>query len=560
MLNYNYPIFDEYELDDIDMLDPSDLQEIFPDLPLRPPTTSCNVRDLHIRKVVEHESASDSLVAFGQIDNKPAVFKIAYYQPSLHEIKTDGTNVQPLEYERAIYQRFVNGIRRQHVSPNFVGYITTFICPYSAFIQNLNAEKRRKGPLVKMSDQLDDLLKNWKRDQRIVKMMNRSSQYQVPELSDKPPYVVFLAIESLHKPIAIRDLIESDTLQRTKSELKAIVFQTLFTLSVMEHYKFHHFDMHTKNVMIEQDTSDLGSLHTKPIIYAIGPDVKKDLYCFSVQDNLVKFFDWDWGFNEDIGPNLNKLCCRPYWDEKNKMWIHTDKRCENMTEDPDKPFIGSRCNEYNPGWDTNHHLMSLLQDGLVTMNTTTNGKHITNILLNLLKKQLKLAPQEIAEIATEWAWGPQTERYFKDVYETQKVPGYIWGHYEKQKLSSDKWKWANWMYKDHFNPINILKNATIFNELKRDVKKVPRRNVFFHPSLSQTQRDRILNYVDNLSGSSSSSSNKSRRISTPAPIPKRKLGTQSNPYPTAKAALQAGHKRGDLVWHRVRGQLRNRIK
>jgi hypothetical protein len=600
-----------YLLEDVDR-DPMRAAKQFPVLELYgTKKTSCDLNQLDIAGVVPKTSASDSVVLFGKLEGKPVVLKMSLWQKDIFAISGE-QDIEPLEYERAIYQRYINEILTQQVSPNFIAYVSTFLCKIQKFYRTNKFGKRITKREVGSAKPISQAcLKRfhvpkkdragpgdsgaWGLKKQVQKQWDKHKllEWQLCNLetawmdlyprSPRPSCVAFLVLESLPGPMSYQDLVMDETVQKSwgttgihikRSILLDVLIQILYNLSVLEHYELHHYDMHAGNLMIQTSTQDSPYFHNHNIVYVVSPNL---IYSVPVRDRFVKFFDWDWGYSRDIGPNVNLNCCKPMWNDGSKQArakLQKALEAQGQTENdakkeaqkaprgwvlcrdegdgfgPNKQLVGTQCNRFSEHWDTAHHLMSSYIDA--------KKKKASKPTLVSVMRELFAGTADLDQIAEHWRWGPQDE-----------------GDYVSTEKSQEYWNWDNWRHRNAFDPLKLLQHKVFGRYKLKKSDKIVEDNVFFHPSLSQAQRRKVLkklrpqfvaaadiattttivaddvkSYDDTRSRSRSRSRNRSRS----------RRGTKRNPFPTAKAAKEAGYKPGDAVWHYVRGNLRKTIK
>ena len=266
----------------------------------------CKFDDKFIYHDVIGSGTSDSFVINASYNNQPVAVKISIGVPD------DGDFINQLEYESRIYEEIINNLCiGKHMSPNFVWYIGTSICRDIKFTNRYSDQEKRM--FFEKYDEIKD-------------------KYKYIYGNYDPPTTKLLVIEGLSKFQSVFNYINENVITETK--MKSILFQLLYNLYLMQNMSLHHYDMHMGNVALELDTSKLGTLHTHDVCYQLRSG--GGTYKINVKNNLIKLFDWDFGYHRTIGKNdlLNGYLCDDY----------------------------QRCNKYTLGWDTKHALINILHD------------------------------------------------------------------------------------------------------------------------------------------------------------------------------------------------------
>lgn len=272
--------------------------------------------------------SSDSFVIKASYNNQPVAVKISLLIPD------DDDLINQLEYERRIYEEIINDLCiGKRMSPNFVWYIGTSICGDIKFTNRYSGWEK-----AMFQEQYDNLKLEY-----------------VDNYGMNPPTTKLLVIEGLSKFQSVFAYIRSNII--TETEMKSILFQLLYNLNLMQDIKLNHYDMHMGNVALELDTSKLGTLHTHDVCYQLKGG---STYKINVKNNLIKLFDWDFGYHKSIGKND----------------VLDGSLCDDL----------KRCNKYTFGWDAKHTLINIIHD----LGKSANKMLVVNIMkaFNIKKSEI----------------------------------------------------------------------------------------------------------------------------------------------------------------------------
>lgn len=139
----------------------------------------------------------------------------------------------------------------------------------------------------------------------------------VSHLTDLPIQTLDILATEYQGPnvISLKDIIRSKTL--STNAFRSIMFQVLYTLSVMFNTGIQHNDLHLDNILIDTFSSVDSIEYTTPF----------DTFIVPVSDNFVMLFDWDFAVNENICGTNNPVL--------------TQRRCATTGE----------CASINPNFD-----------------------------------------------------------------------------------------------------------------------------------------------------------------------------------------------------------------
>lgn len=397
----------------------SNLGELFPVLKeykqihLDDDATKCIFGKIRNWTVVSKTSSSDSLVALGYLGKLQIAIKAAL----LTEQPVYDGLIESLEYERRIYERLINRMIEQHFTPNFIYYVGTVTCNYGTLLDTTDPKRKK-----------------------FQKQLKRLGDEYTNDNGEFPRCVASLIIEGLKRYDTFNDnlkkfknilppQITTTNLLETmyKTHLMQILFQILYTLLCMQKKKLVHYDLHTSNIAIERNTSGT-PFHENVIIYVLN---EKDIFYVSAKNNLVKIFDWDFGYSPSVGNN--------------------DKLEYDMCIDY------ARCNKFNRQFDIMHFISSSVD---------VNGPLMTRIFALMTKIHM----DEFKKVPTWWGYGTN----MKDIPES-------FAKLKKIKIIS--------MLKSFvFDPMR----KPPFNDSKFIHQSVKNNLVFFVPGITQNKREEIV--------------------------------------------------------------------
>jgi hypothetical protein len=172
-----------------------------------------------------------------------------------------------LNYEKCVYQFITDNIILQNISPNFIPLVTSASCPLQKILPTLPFEPDDEG-LLKLN------------------IINQC----LPSISVKFFVTGSTTDESLQTLDKV--LAEMNHDYERPYEFKQILFQVIYSLSVMDHFGIVHNDLHFGNVFVQELEKP------KTLKFNIGK------YRLNVTTKyLIKFFDWDRAYVESLGQN-----------------------------------------------------------------------------------------------------------------------------------------------------------------------------------------------------------------------------------------------------------------
>uniref|UniRef100_A0A6C0KTP9 Protein kinase domain-containing protein n=1 Tax=viral metagenome TaxID=1070528 RepID=A0A6C0KTP9_9ZZZZ len=170
-----------------------------------------------------------------------------------------------LDYEKCVYKFITDKIILTNISPNFIPLVSSASCSLSNILPSLPFDPK---------------------DKRLIKLK------RVEEFFPLIPVKFFVTGTTPNNSLFSFDdaMFQIDT--TSPYDFKPILFQIIYSLSVMDHFGIVHNDLHFKNIFVQ----DLG----EPYI------LKFNLENFSLQIKtkyIIKIFDWDRAYVESLGPN-----------------------------------------------------------------------------------------------------------------------------------------------------------------------------------------------------------------------------------------------------------------
>ena len=330
-------------VDDLKIINITGPNDLFPALWLHKninfddATTACIFGQLHHWDVISSVHSSQSIVVLGKYQNVNMLIKLGLLEPqSMRLGDTAASLIAPLEYERRIYEKFINPLLLQKITPNLRMFIGTVVCSIASLTKAIT-NVVFKSKLVKLK-------------KAYIKRYRR-----------KPVHAVSLVIEGFKKfekihyiVLALNHKVNRDYSTTAKNyatkNMASFLFQILYTLNCLKKMGLKHNDLHLGNVAIEANTK--GTLfHTNSIMYVTAGNVK---YVINAKNALVKLYDWDLGFSAAVGNN------------------------ETLDDNPEDGLCMDygRCNEYlNPNYDVMHVLAQI-----VRVSGSTLGSAVSAIL------------------------------------------------------------------------------------------------------------------------------------------------------------------------------------
>lgn len=253
-------------------------------------------------KIHSKESASDTIILLGKIKYnlpRPIFDNNIVVKLSFESKRKDNS----LEVELEAY-KLVNQILSNKYSPNLLGMIAAYKCD-NFFNQVL------RGKSIQKSKEF------------YTKLLEQMVYIEGPQINYNLNRANILILErangaSLKHAFENYNLLESD--------IKAIYFQLLYTLSVMSTVGLQHNDLHINNIFIDTTSTNT----PKQVAYIVGDNI----YIINTR-YVVKIYDFDQAsiFNTNTIPPTNKII--------------------NTKLDIYKEFCQTAgiCNTYNPKFD-----------------------------------------------------------------------------------------------------------------------------------------------------------------------------------------------------------------
>lgn len=308
--------------------------------------TNCIFGKIRNWTVVPKQSASDSMVALGHLGN----LRIAVKTSIVNEFPLGSIDIiDNLEYERQIYERIINKMIEQNYSPNFIYHVGTVTCSYDDLF----------GLLSLSPNNNDNNMKTF-----FQQLSNLGHAYK-NEYDELPRCATSLIMEGLKNYSTYREALQTEPPPRPVNILN-LLFQIIYTLLCMQKRGLYHHDLHTNNIAIEKDTS--GTLfHSHPIVYVLS---EKHIYVVNGRNNLVKIFDWDFGYHPRIGENVHLV----------------DEMCGNY----------ARCND-NP--NRNFDIMHMI---------STSIKDNPPLMASIFSVLTKIPEQKLRTVHKWWGYGQET--------------------------------------------------------------------------------------------------------------------------------------------------------
>lgn len=251
--------------------------------------TQCVMGQLTEWEVVSTSHSSDTIVVIGKMGKTHrVVLKMGLREDNLNHI------IPEMEYERRVYQQLINPIVSQKFTPNLLLYLGDVVCRTSVLEHTIRQKKTMAS-------------RAFLRQLQRLKMKNKGKQ---------PECMVSLVIEGLQNFTTVGNIVRhisdipnldlfNNASQFTEhsniyvSKIPSIFWQVLYTCFCLKKLKLMHYDLHLENIAVEADTR--GTLfHKHHVIYVLD---KHNVYVLNVQNCLVKFYDWDFGYSPKIGEN-----------------------------------------------------------------------------------------------------------------------------------------------------------------------------------------------------------------------------------------------------------------
>lgn len=218
--------------------------------------------------IVRKEGDSISQVFLGKIQSQDkkdvasvAVKILPIPQTEDPELEED---LDGFKYEARVYRHIIDNIVKKKQSPHFVTYAGFGKC------------HKDSHPDIQML---------------IRKLRGIRAKDRLPELGDE----VFVLV-TYNDPPAVTNFMELFPLL-TITEQNQMLFQILYSIYVMQHYRLTHNDLHGHNILIARHNTPVTRFYTVP-----GPDGKSMTYKITSTFTPL-IFDWDLAYSERLGPN-----------------------------------------------------------------------------------------------------------------------------------------------------------------------------------------------------------------------------------------------------------------
>ena len=416
-------------------------------------TTACIFGQLHDWHVISQPHSTQSIVVLGKYENVNMLIKLGLLEPESLRLGDTASLIPPLEYERRIYEKFINPLVLKKNTPNLRMFVGTVMCNILSLtkvikkkvfnselveLEEAYIKKYREKPVDAVSLVLEGF-KEFEILYNVVTVFKKGTNQDYPTTA-KHFIEIANNMEKRRKAMGVI-LLKSPRLGFTyvMKNMPSFLFQILYTLNCLKETGLKHNDLHLANVAIEANTE--GTLfHTNSIMY-VTANVK---YVINVKNALVKLYDWDQGFSKVVGNN---------------------ETLDNNPEDGLCMDYG-RCNEYlNPNYDIMHVLAQMV--------ITSNFR-----LASTIGAILGWAPLDTVIWADKWgSFGrptikEQTAMSISDLITT------------REEIKA-------------FNPDRLLASPffDVFR-LENNPKVTIRRDmVFFLPSITQKEREATLDLL-----------------------------------------------------------------
>lgn len=176
-----------------------------------------------------------------------------------------------LTYETKLYKFISDQIISHNLSPNFIPYLAFGSC-------NLKTLKNKMDVLLGPNEQLTKFFK---------------------PLSVFPNLKLNILVTGTHSGTmkSMLELLNEDANDTyspalTDEDRLAIIFQSMYTLLLLEYFKINHNDLHMGNILVQKLDAPV----------CLKFNIGKNSVAFSTMYE-PKFYDWDRGFQETLGKN-----------------------------------------------------------------------------------------------------------------------------------------------------------------------------------------------------------------------------------------------------------------
>jgi hypothetical protein len=183
-----------------------------------------------------------------------------------------------LLYEREVYKYITEKIVNQNQSRNFVQFISDIDMNRSHFAEFYS-----------------------KNSKKAVNFKNINEQYCI-NIENKSLFLSGSITEMIlyeDTPLSLYNWLNNDKYKDdVQRAYKDVWFQILYTLSVLSHNKICHNDLHHHNILMKKLPN------VKKLFFTIKYGEIEQVYMLET-DIIPYFYDWDFSYCEEVGPNPN---------------------------------------------------------------------------------------------------------------------------------------------------------------------------------------------------------------------------------------------------------------
>lgn len=259
-------------------------------------------RSLKSIRYLKKDSASDSLCFMGKIKLSPSVSRAHSHENGIQKIIHRYLAQEPYhvfvkivqeyqesdwkfkEIEPHIYEKVVNKMVFEHLSPHFMLYLTR---GSSCLLREL-----RERPHGNVYQKLKKVFPQAK-DTTVFHTMVLESAGSKQTLSD-----------FLHRMKFTWQMGDLVAYMKYMSQLLVILFQLFYTLVVMDEQQVTHYDLHFNNIFVLEPNSNVSTKHSQEslAVYLVDHDL-----AVLVNDEVatIRIFDWDYGYEAQCASHLN---------------------------------------------------------------------------------------------------------------------------------------------------------------------------------------------------------------------------------------------------------------
>lgn len=231
----------------------------------------------------KHTSSSPSEVLFGTLVSSSILDK--YVLPVVVKIFSDDLpgadnltklDIGGLKYEARVYKKIYETIIKNKISPNFISYVGYSCCS----VDKIKKYFDNTYPTDKY-ETLYEFIKN-NRESNVCTLITENAN-DVSHLGFRSPCIVYSLNESIHH-----------LKQRANgmNRINDIMFQIIYSLSVMQYFEIMHNDLHTNNLLVRY----------LPATIKLGFTVVDKKFQLSTYI-IPAFFDWDMAYMPSLGNN-----------------------------------------------------------------------------------------------------------------------------------------------------------------------------------------------------------------------------------------------------------------